>query len=676
MSNSINTRHWRKAAAVWLAVGATLALAACGGSGGGSSAAPKVAQRNESAIATAQAGDLLDFVKGKLAARGPQGSQLIAMSGPITTAPTPGPSSAGSDTVSASGTVVQEAGVDEDDLLKTDGSRIYTLQPLQASGGTAPTAFARLAIYTKGADGRPQAAGSVALASDGPNTVVTRGMLLADGVPRVAVVGEGFDWTSVGPDCRPNAVCTTALMPYWQAAPKVHLQLLDVSNADKPGTPERLTIDGSLIGTRQIGRMLYLVASHAPSFAFDRLPIEATEAERAASLAALTVADIVPKVSINGGPSQPLLADTDCWLQKNNASSQVALTTLTAIDLGSPTWARSTRCFAGGTEALYMSTSSIYIATSRNEFQIQQNRTVFAPDMNTDIHKFSVDGANFNYRGSGSVKGNLGWDRDRTPYRLSEHNGDLRVLSFTGQTGWLTPDDAASTLKPSPATLTVLRERTSDASLQTVATLPNAQRPEALGKPGEQVYAVRFLGDRGYVVTFRRTDPLYVLDLSNPADPRTAGVLEVPGFSDWLFPLDGGLLFGVGKDASEQGQVLGVKVALFDVRDAANPKLLDSKRFGQAGSSSGLDYSSHGIAQLGVANRTRLALPVISSQNNDTQRTISLQRFEVDSSARTLNVKPAIELGESTFDLFSARSLLQGELVHYLSDGALRSWAW
>ena len=96
---------------------------------------------------------------------------------------------------------------------------------------------------------------------------------------------------------------------------------------------------------------------------------------------------------------------------------------------------------------------------------------------------------------------------------------------------------------------------------------------------------MRFVGDRGYLVTFRQVDPLYVLDLSDPADPRSAAVLEVPGFSDWLFPLDGGLLFGVGKDADATGRQQGVKVALFDVRDAANPRVLDSRRYGQPGSS-------------------------------------------------------------------------------------------
>jgi len=141
----------------------------------------------------------------------------------------------------------------------------------------------------------------------------------------------------------------------------------------------------------------------------------------------------------------------------------------------------------------------------------------------------------------------------------------------------------------------ILRERASDQSLQVVGQLPNTQRPAAIGLPGEQVYAVRMLGERGYVVTFRQVDPLYVLDLSNPADPKQAGELKVPGFSDYLFPMGDGLLFGVGKDADASGRQGGVKVALFDVKDPARPAALASLTFGQRGSATALDASSHGI---------------------------------------------------------------------------------
>ena len=645
---------------------ATVFLAACGGGGG--SPAPAPVASNDAAIATAQSGEVLAYVRRKLQARGPQGPGMGAdMPLWLDTVVT------ATGSVSRSGTVVQEAGIDEDDLIKTDGRRIYTLQPL-SGGGERKDAFAQLGVYTLDAAGRPQPSGMLPLVNAAAGRTLTRGMQLADGLPRLAVLAESADDIMSWPDCPPDMACITSLLAYQPTSPRVHLQLLDLTRADQPGTPERLQIDGRLVGSRQIGNMLYMVVSHTPSFAFDRLPVTASDAERAAALARLQVADVLPQISINGGPRLPLVGETDCWLQSANASTALAVTTITAIDLASPTWARSSRCFVGGTEALYMSTASLYLATSRQDVQTLQGRLLFAPEARTDIHKFNVSGASVSYRGSGSVNGHLGWDREKTSYRMSEHLGDLRVLSFTGRSGWLSAADA-STQAASPATLTVLRENPADASLRTLATLPNAQRPASIGKPGEQVYAVRFTGDRGYVVTFRQTDPLYVLDLSNAADPRSVGELEVPGYSDWLFPIDGGLLFGVGKDADDRGFMQGVKVSLFDVRDPAQPRLLDSRNYGLAGSVSGLDYGPHGLSMRVLGNSTRIALPMLLTLDASEPPLQTLRLFEINSSTRSM-VRSSLDLGTGWTDISATRSLLLGDQVHLLRDGKLQTWDW
>lgn len=663
----VRSRRLAVAGLAWL-------LSACGGgggSGGGTTpppdSPPPPATGNAAALSTARSGEVLAYVKSRLQARGPQGTGGFVFSA----APPPG--AVAVTVTSRSGSLVQEAGVDEEDLIKTDGSRLYTLQPLPQAFDGKPQAFAKLAVHTLDANGLPVPAGSADLALDDGSPAQGRGLMLADGLPRLAAVAEsmGGGWY-----CPPNTACITALLPYVMGTPRVHLQLLDAAQPSALPRPERLSIDGRLVGTRMIGRTLYVVASHAPSFAFDQLPASATAAERQAALDQIRLADVLPKISVNGGPGQPLVAESDCWLQPANGSQQVAVTTITAIDLGSAGWSRTSRCFVGGTEALYMAPGNLYLATTRSQVQIlASGRTSFAPETRTDIHKFAVSGSSVAYRASGSVDGHLGWSHERAPYRMSEHNGDLRVLTFTGSQGWLTIQDAA-TLKASPATLTVLRERSSDASLQVLATLPNAQRPAAIGKPGEQVYGVRFAGDRAYVVTFRQVDPLYVLDLSNPADPRAAGELQVPGFSDWLFPLEGGLLFGVGKDATADGLMQGVKVALFDVRDAANPRLLDSRIHGLRGSMTALDTTSQGIKVQTVGAVARLALPMLVVA--DTQGSIlqQVQRYEVATTARTLATRPALELGSGWADIGAVRSVFIGDRLHVLRDGKVSSSTW
>ena len=116
---------------------------------------------------------------------------------------------------------------------------------------------------------------------------------------------------------------------------------------------------------------------------------------------------------------------------------------------------------------------------------------------------------------------------------------------------------------------------------------------EGLGK-GERIFAVRFMGDAGYVVTFRQTDPLYTLDLSDPSAPRVRGELKIPGYSAYLHPVGDGLLLGVGQDADEEtGQVQGLQLSLFDVSDLAKPARLQQLKLGDRFSSSAVEWNHH-----------------------------------------------------------------------------------
>ena len=207
-----------------------------------------------------------------------------------------------------------------------------------------------------------------------------------------------------------------------------------------------------------------------------------------------------------------------------------------------------------------------------------------------------------------------------------------------------------------------------------MATLPNAARPAPLGKPGEQVFAVRFVGDRGFVVTFRRTDPLYVLDLSDPADPRVTGELEVAGFSEMLVPLANGLLLGVGRDADALGRATGLKVALFDVADPAQPRQRASLSLGAAGSMSALDGSRHGLNLMAVGDTVRIALPANLSASDYQDWRHGLQRLEVDTAARTLRDLGLLGAGHLPISL--ERSVQIGDWVYHLREGQLASHAW
>ena len=189
----------------------------------------------------------------------------------------------------------------------------------------------------------------------------------------------------------------------------------------------------------------------------------------------------------------------------------------------------------GSTDALYLSTPGSKWAWSH-------------------IHRFdAADPLAPAYFGSGRVRGQL-----LSQWAMSEHDGYLRVAT-TIHDRW-----------PTLSNVFVL-EPTTDA---------DGQRLEEVGLVSglgvtESIFAVRFAGDVGYVVTFRQTDPLYVLDLADPTNPQAVGELKIPGFSRYLHPLSGGLLLGIGRDADERtGRELGLQASLFDVSDPANPTQL------------------------------------------------------------------------------------------------------
>ena len=718
--------------------GAALVVA-CGGGGGGAGGGASGPTTPTEPVVVAAAeltastpGELLGYVKTKIkqsaAQAGNSGSfgatASLGAAAPVAApAPAAAPAASGVDgAASFSGTRLQELGVDEDDVVKTDGTMLYALTKSYWSGTS--TVPAQLQAQRRLASGQLAAAGSLALGPDDRT-----GIYLASVAKRVALLGQQYSVGTAAIDpTRPVASTLIAPNP---SSSKIGL---DIVSLDVPGTltlAKRVRIDGQLVGSRMIGSTLYVASTWSPNLFKYAFAPTTTAAEQDAKLASLTNSEVLPTVQIDGNPAEPLLSDADCYVQASSATLQVQITSITAFDLSSPTLQRNSRCFVGGAEALYMSPTNVYLTSSRYySFDSSTGalaNVVFKSGTTTDIHKFGLLGQTISYKGSGAVPGHLGWNKDKLAYRMSEYQGDLRVLSFTGQTGWsfaapmpgtatttaiagtptvtvTTSSGTAVSATPtpltaapaSPATLTVLRE-VAGKGLQVVGSLPNAQRPAALGHPGEQVYAVQFVGPRAYVVTFRQTDPLYVLDVSNPADPKAVGELSMPGFSDYLYPLGDKLLLGVGKDATDAGFLGGVKVALMDVTDPTKPSLLNSVVIGKRGSSSTLDYSSHGINVFQQGNVYRVAVPVRVHETPSIQvvgpQTFyqpthqGLQRFEVDSTAKTLVSKPAVNSivysptnpyaqTSGLFDIAQDRSVQIESMVYYFSGGRFVTANW
>lgn len=206
----------------------------------------------------------------------------------------------------------------------------------------------------------------------------------------------------------------------------------------------------------------------------------------------------------------------------------------------------------------------------------------------TTIHKLAFTGLKSKHYGSVSVPGSM---LDR--YSMSEHNDVLRLAVTENRPRYTSRpsieaggQQAASSSNPNPnpspseqaaVSLNSAPEWESESYVYTIGEdidgkLKVLGRVGGLGK-NERIYSVRYFGDKGYVVTFRKTDPLYTLDLSDPRDPQVIGELKIPGFSTYMHGIGDGQLLAIGKDADLDGRVRGVKVSLFDVSDFAAPRL-------------------------------------------------------------------------------------------------------
>ena len=499
-----------------------------------------------------------------------------------------------SSTPAFSGTNLQEEDVDEADLVKTDGRLVYTFEH---KGYYSPQAKVRVAIV--GQDGATLGMrGSVALAGPWSQYAGKVGLFLHGAkLAAVASTGPASSWgTSAG----------------WTRG----LVAIEVMNRatpdDLPATLWRAEIEGHMIATRRIGDRLYVVSRFVPylqGFTYGVLSGPAYTRNQEL-LAWARLEDLLPKMRVNGADAVSAVAPSSVFAPPQGSRSPLAdMVMVTAIDLASPRIVQ-TIGIIGTIETVYASTGNLYLASTRNEYR-GPNAIVLPVEpagVRTDVHQIRLAADGMTIVASGMLEGYLGYDADKAAFRLSEHQGKLRAVS-SSYNWWSSTRNRLTILEPSSIAPGVLR---------TVSTLPNAQRPESLGKPNELLYGTRFVGDRLYAVTFKKVDPLYVIDLADAANPRIAGALELPGFSDYLHPLANGLLLGFGKDAvpadttgdAQFAWYQGLQLTLFDVSDAARPREVQRALMGKRGSESALIQSHHAFSALPRADGSlAIALP-------------------------------------------------------------------
>ncbi|HFD87640.1 MAG TPA: hypothetical protein ENJ35_08190 [Gammaproteobacteria bacterium] len=634
-------------------------------------------------------------------------------------------------------TNLQEVGVDEADLLKTasDGKTIYSLypdsdryyaKPLPADVGlpVPERKFEEgIRIMSVRDDGSLKEIKRLSVEAGDQRQ---KALYLAEKQKKLIAIGESG-----------GNVYAYWFAPYRFSQQKTQLRFIDVQDPASAAVKHKLELDGALVSSRRVGDVLYLVLRHYPDFPYlvdAPLAGDQTKTGTEEKIASLTAADVLPKYSVDGVSKGEMVKPDACYLNQGAATQTADVISIVAVNLDTELPVIKTRCYVGSSEAVYASPQALYLASTRYNYDYSASKIAYSSGMTTDIHKFAFKGMDVEYRGSAEVKGHLGWDQDRKSFRFSESaTGDLRVITYNEQRqAFVRPVDIAvdpvdggdstavggsnsissssnsgkSAETESPVLLTILRESKTREALDVVATLPNAAHPESLGRPGEQLYGSRYVGDRAYLITFRVTDPLYVLDLSDPANPYKVGELKISGYSDYLHPINENLLLGIGKEAvpaksSGPGDFggawyQGVKLSLVDVSDPANPREVAKAEIGKRGTQSTALRDHHGVTTLQVGNQLRLAIPVelhdIRGQYGDSSApnfyydytNTGLYRFNIDIDSQTIDATPKpliVEAREDNgnyygSDISNDRSVMVGDYVHYLHGGRFWSQNW
>lgn len=449
-------------------------------------------------------------------------------------------------------TNVHESGVDEPDLVKTDGKRVVSIADGMLRVVDVASREQVVAVPLTGNATQLLVAGDRALVLTTPDAV------MKEFAPDMSV-------------------------PPVDTAFGSQLTLVDLVAGEVLGA---LAVDGEYLDARQVDSVARVVVRSAPRLefapAYGTSPTAALERNRAV-VEESAIEDWLPRysLSVGGATSSGQLVDCASVSHPEEYTGTAMLTVLT-VDLNGELGIGDPVTIVADGNTVYGTGSSLYVADDHSMSGIVDGPVVHT--QRTEVYQFDVSGAGKPVHvASGAVEGSL-----LNQYSLSEHDGHLRVATTLA-------DERGSS-----SAVTVLKRNGS--------ALEQVGRVGDLGV-GERIYAVRFMGAVGYVVTFRQTDPLYTVDLSDPAKPRVTGELKIPGYSAYLHPAGDGRLIGVGQEATNTGRRMGLQVSLFDTSDATGASRLAQYHLEEA--MSDVEFDPH--AFLYWPETGLLVLPVTSS---------------------------------------------------------------
>lgn len=504
----------------------------------------------------------------------PTGAAPDTASAPPTAVPTvtpapaaPAADASGTQGVDYSGTNVQEAGVDEPDIVVSDAQHIYTTSGdalrILAAGDT-PTPVGALKLPGIGSDAQLLKVGDRLLVLTAGDAYAYPTVRSSTTSPAPAVDVAPSPGVAVAPSPPTTAAPRLAVDRYMPSTPETVVRLVDIADPAHPRLVETLKVDGRLLGARRPANgAVRLVIQSTP----DPVPMYGIGSKEAptwmqasvrnrAILKAQPARTWLPSMQVTK-PGKKAVTRTAVGCRDVARATQFGgLDTLVVLTIDPSTGLTPVDRDAVMTdgEIIYGSGTSLFVTTPRWIDSSSATTSDVPSGARTQIHRFDISMPSATgYSASGSVPGYV-----LNQFSLSEYDGVLRVAS-TNEPQWMDGEQA----KQSESQVTTLA--------QDGRRLVERGKVTGLGV-SERIYGVRFVGTLGYVVTFRQMDPLYVIDLRDPAHPVARGELKIPGYSAYLHPVGHGLLLGVGQNATDEGRPLGTQISLFDVSNPDAPR--------------------------------------------------------------------------------------------------------
>ena len=473
-------------------------------------------------------------------------------------------------------TNIQVAGVDETDIVKTDGEYIYVITENSVIVLKAYPPEEAEVLFKIDLDG------------------ALKGIFINDDK---LVVFEGNSGS--------YDVFISYEKPITYETPRTLIKVYDVSDKENPVLTRNATFDGNYFNSRMIGDYVYVVTSQPTYYQEDEVAL--------------------PRIYSNDRVEE--ISATEIYYL-DTLDYSYAYTNLVAVNVQDAGEDPTCKSFLlGATSNLYVSLNNIYIISQRYE------RTL--------IYRMSIENNQIELVANGEVPGYV-----LNQFSMDEHAGYFRIATTTGHIA-RSFDEASSKNH-----IYVL-----DMDLDIVGRLEDLAQ-------GEKIYSARLMGDRCYLVTFRKIDPLFVIDLKDPYAPEVLGQLKITGYSDYLHPYDENHVIGVGKEtvAAEQGDFSwyqGVKISLFDVSDVENPKEIDKYEIGDRGTDSPV-ISDH-KAFLFDKSRNLLVIPVSVAE---------IDEIKYPNGVPPNTFGDFVWQGAYVFDISLDRGLvLKGRITH-LEDGS------